>query len=192
MTTFLLDPGHGIDTAGKCSPFVPPGIYEWEFNRDIARILCKMADDYFLKIENLVPENHAIELKERVKRANYFYRDDKDCVFVSIHANAFGDGKDWTEQARGSTVFVYPRCLMDSRKLAALLSVEVAEAGVFRDRGVREENFYVLRKTIMPAALVESGFMTSSADATKLSNGYWRQQVALGYIKAFQRFLEVK
>jgi len=191
MTTFLLDPGHGIDTAGKRSPQVPPGIYEWEFNRDIARRLRDDGPDYGLKVYNLVPELDAISLEERVNRANAIYADDKDVVFVSIHANAYGDGGDWDENAEGATTFVYPQCSKDSRKLAAYLVEEVVKLGVFRDRGVREENFYVLRETIMPAVLVESGFMTNSGEATKLSSEYWRKQIALGYIKAFQRFLEV-
>jgi N-acetylmuramoyl-L-alanine amidase len=191
MTTFLLDPGHGIDTAGKRSPLVPPGIYEWEFNRDIARRLCERGPAYGLRVHNLVPELASITLEERVSRANRIYEDDRDVVFVSVHANAFGDGNNWDETAEGVATFVYQSCSKDSRRLAQSLVEEVAEMGVFRNRGVREGSFYVLKKTAMPAVLVESGFMTNSGEATKLSNEYWRRQIALGYVKAFQRFLEV-
>jgi len=189
MTIFLLDPGHGIDTAGKRSPFVPPGVYEWEFNRDIARRICDEAPNRNIQVNNLVPELNSVTLEERVNRANSIYGDDPDVVFVSIHANAYGDGKAWSDSAHGATVFVYHSCSQKSLDLAEHLSSDVSHAGEFNDRGVKEANFYVLKKTIMPAVLVESGFMTSSSDATKLASEYWRQEIAMGYIKGFERFL---
>lgn len=43
-----------------------------------------------LGIENhiLVPEDNDISLKERVRRVNEIYRNRKDAILVSVHANA--------------------------------------------------------------------------------------------------------
>ena len=58
----------------------------------------------------------------------------------------------------------------------------MAELTPFRDRGIRANetwaNFYVLRKTHMPAVLSENGFMTNFDDATHLMDPNVRQAVA--------------
>ena len=100
---WLLDPGHGgiIDgeyqTAGKRSPrFADNSIlYEGELNRALVKRIhnsCKAAGIDSLI---LVPEDTDISLKERVNRANTLYKTDKRAVYLSVHANAFGN--DWNK-----------------------------------------------------------------------------------------------
>lgn len=186
MTTFLLDPGHGFDTPGKRSPFVPPGVEEWAFNRDIARRICAIGASTCLNIVVLVPEAKSVPLADRVRRALGY----SDPIYVSIHANAAAGGDDdWVDSVHGSTVFVHPRSSQDALSLAYFLAAEISTLGSFRDRGVRESDLYVLRKTPMPAVLTECGFMTHSAEATKLASNYWRHQIALAHVQAFEQFL---
>lgn len=192
MITFLLDPGHGENTPGKRSPFIPPGIKEYEFNRDIVKRICYKAtlfESFTVKSLIYIPERVSLSLKKRVKRANDYYKVDKDCVFVSIHANAFGDGKEWVNGVSGCTTFTSYNCSIESIRLASMLRGQISKYGCFIDRGNRDSNLYVLKHTKMPAVLVESGFMTHSDDATKLANDYWRDQIATGYIEAFNTFV---
>ena len=59
---------------------------------------------------------------------------------------------------------------------------ELAYYTPFRNRGIRANetwaNFYVLRKTHMPAVLSENGFMTNFDDAINLMDPNVRQSIA--------------
>lgn len=183
MTTFLLNSGHGEDTKGKRSPFIPPGVHEWKFNSKLVTYIQGYAPEYCVKTVHLDPGFTAVPLVEIVARANDFYKVDSDCIFVSVHANADGDGAGWTE-ANGSAVFVSPSGSEASIRFAGLLAPRIAEAGYFRNRGVREANFKVLNKTRCPAVLSENGFMTHSADATKIASPYWVEKIARAHLEA--------
>tara|TARA_R100000664_G_scaffold32658_1_gene47932 strand:+ start:1978 stop:2643 length:666 start_codon:yes stop_codon:yes gene_type:complete len=202
--TWLLDPGHGgfIDgiyqTAGKRSPEFPDGsrLYEGEFNRDIVRRIMQLATGYklgrfscplpesFATLEldtiNLVPTEEDTPLRTRVNTANALHREKKNCIYVSVHSNAFGYGKEFNS-AHGTCTFHHYRS-SKGEILANSLQRWLADLTPFRDRGVRSNdswaNFYVLRKTHMPAVLSENGFMTNFDDATKLLDPEIRQAIA--------------
>ena len=96
MALWIIDNGHGYDTAGKCSPEWADGskLYEYEFNRDEASLIgykCRMNG---IKFKMLVPEAKDISLSERVRRVNELCEKYGDCVLISIHANA-GGGTGW-------------------------------------------------------------------------------------------------
>ena len=92
----LIDPGHGLNTPGKRSP--DGRFLEAQFNREISRnIVCELKDRGY-DAELLVNEATDISLKERVSRANSHssHLGKDQVIIVSIHANAFGNGKEWT------------------------------------------------------------------------------------------------
>ena len=102
--TLLIDNGHGKNTPGKCSPLSADGtrFYEWEFTRRVAKRIMELAPDKKLKVVLLVPEDEDIPLSTRAARANSYISQhpDEECVFVSIHGNAAGNGQQWMS-ARG-------------------------------------------------------------------------------------------
>lgn len=78
----ILDAGHGIDTAGKCSPIWDDGsqLFEHEFNRDIVRRIAEKLDNLPIPCLEfsyviLVPEDNDIPLSERCNRANKIYHE---------------------------------------------------------------------------------------------------------------------
>ncbi|MCA9801175.1 MAG: N-acetylmuramoyl-L-alanine amidase [Cyanobacteria bacterium HKST-UBA02] len=92
-------------------------------------------------------------LRQRVERANEAGTD----YFVSIHFNAF-DGT-----AHGTEVLHYPGSTR-AGDLAERVLAELVAIG-FRNRGVKSrESLYVLKKTIMPAILIEVCFCDSVKD----------------------------
>ena len=185
MTTFLLNSGHGEDTAGKRSPFVPPGVVEYAFNRSVAMGILELAPSAKVDVVHLDPEYDAVPLEEIVRRANAFYEKDNDCIFISIHANAAEGGEThWVENAAGATVLVSPRAGDISRAFGLLAVKSIAKNAVMENRGVKERDLYVLNKTVGPAIITENGFMTHSAEATKLASEYWRRKVSLAHIEA--------
>ena len=191
MTTFLLGDGHGSDTPGKRSPFIPPGIREWEFNQDIVYRIMRIAHSQGIDCVDLAPIDEAVPLSVKAERANRFYEGDRDCVYIAVHANAAQGGDTmWVESAQGNAVFVHPKGSANSRRLATALVNEISAFGFFRNRGVKEKGLYILGKTRMPAVLTENGFMTHSAEATKLACSYWREEIAEGHVEGFKRYLK--
>ena len=96
MATWILDNGHGKETPGKRSPKWKSGgqLFEYEFNRDVVlRIHAKLMDVGINSIV-LVPEIEDISLKDRCNRIKEICSVDKDCILLSIHANA-GGGTGW-------------------------------------------------------------------------------------------------
>ncbi|MGN1210064.1 MAG: N-acetylmuramoyl-L-alanine amidase, partial [Candidatus Cryptobacteroides sp.] len=92
----LIDNGHGQNTPGKRSP--DGRFLEYIFNRSIARQIVADLTDRGYDASILVPEETDIPLSERCRRVNEIVsREGKDnVILVSIHANAFGNGKEWT------------------------------------------------------------------------------------------------
>tara|TARA_R100000008_G_scaffold77167_1_gene57467 strand:- start:558 stop:1175 length:618 start_codon:yes stop_codon:yes gene_type:complete len=186
--TWLLDPGHGgiIDgvyqTAGKRSPKFPDGsvLYEGEFNRDVVGRIIKLCHDHQINCINLVDTQEDLSLRHRVSKANLFHKENRNSIYVSVHANAFGSGKEFN-QAKGICCFHHYRS-KTGKKLAESLQKWLADLTTFRNRGIRSNdtwaNFYVLRKTHMPAVLSENGFMTNFDDAIALMDPDVRQAIA--------------
>jgi len=190
---WLLDPGHGglIDgkyqTRGKRSPAFPDGsiLYEGVFNRDIAARIKALCDAEGIECENIVNSEHDVPLATRVSRANSRHAADPRCRYISIHANGWGDGVTFNS-AHGASLYHYMTSRVGKEMATALLKHIVQETGL-RSRGVKANmswgNFYVLRKTSMPAILSENGFMTNLEDATNLMKDDFRQKVAAAHFK---------
>lgn len=108
--------------------------------------------------------SNATSLAARVNAANDWGAD----YFISIHANA-----STNPAANGTEVYVYRQ-----GSVAAALAQEVLEGIVNRmgtkDNGVRvNPSLYVLRRTRMPAILVELGYITNAEDVQKMTEDPW-------------------
>jgi len=179
MTKFLLDPGHGgvafshYLTPGKRSPEVPPGIFEGEFNRAVCGYLNN--GEKFLSI---VPGPIQVPLESRVGFVNKLAKLE-DVALISVHANAAGDGKQWNA-ANGFTIFTSKNSLTESQILARCIHKEFFESfgDTIKSRGIKQENFTVIKKTKCPAVLVECGFMTNKSDVAFLSSGSGQRAIA--------------
>lgn len=100
-------------------------------------------------------------LRSRVDEANSFGAD----YFVSLHANAATN-----PSATGSEVLVF-RAPSVASELGEDILFWLNRITGLRNRGIVERpGLYVLRKTRMPAVLVEMGFITNPTDAS-LMNG---------------------
>ncbi len=182
---WLFDNGHNgmvgakYLTKGKQSPAVIPGlgIYEGEFNRDIVKRVVGGLLLAGYDAADLVPESSGMSLKDRCLRANTFTKYDR---LISIHANAQGKGKEWTS-ANGLTIFHYPGSTK-GRALAQIAHGQLTSYLDFHDRGIKAAKFAMLRKTRMPAILVEHGFMTNKGDAKRLASDAFRDRIANAYI----------
>ena len=91
----ILDNGHGKNTPGKCSP--DKIFYEWSWSRTFVNKLKTILENQNYIVFNIVPEEENISLSERAERANTIINKygAKNCIFISIHNNAAGNGRKW-------------------------------------------------------------------------------------------------
>lgn len=187
--TFLLDPGHGgmvngrYVTPGKRSPVFPNGdvLYEGVNNRLNVNAVFKLATNLGFKVANLVPTNEDVSLLKRVTLANKYGR---KSVYISFHSDAAGDGVNW-HPANGITVFTSKGQTL-SDKFADIvfknLRSQFPEMNMRQDMTDKdpdkEENFFVLQKTIMPAVLLELGFHTNFKEAQYIQTEEFRLKLA--------------
>ncbi|PZN06492.1 MAG: hypothetical protein DIU69_13160, partial [Bacillota bacterium] len=118
-----------------------------------------------------------VSLSKRVQVAN----DAGAAVFVSIHSNAHGNGREWTG-GRGYETYVYAYG-GQAEKLARRL-VEEAERRIkpfgvpLRTPPIKAAAFYVLKHTRMPAVLIEHAFHTNKEECALLKRDDFRQACA--------------
>lgn len=195
---FLIDPGHGLDTPGKRSP--DGRFLEAQFNREISRNIVFELKDRGYDAELLVNEDTDIPLKERVSRANVhtsLHGKDK-VIIISIHANAFGNGKEWTSP-KGWSIYT-SRGKTESDRLATCIA-EAAKKylpklhlrGDFSDQDIDyEESFYILRKTISPAVLTENGFFTNKEDLAYIESREGKRAITDLHVEGIIEYLMTK
>ncbi len=185
---WCLDNGHGKLTAGKRSPKMANGkqLLEYEFNRDIVKRISEALDKIGVKYFNVVPEVEVGDfLAERVGRANS-KQSSLPKIFLSIHANAIGDGDDW-ESPRGIETWHFHNS-RTGKGLARIFQKHLIKQTNWVDRKIKSypgrRQFYVLRNTTMPAVLTENGFYTNKEEATNLLKDSVRQKIADAHVDA--------
>jgi N-acetylmuramoyl-L-alanine amidase len=184
----IIDAGHGNNTIGKRSP--DGSIREFHFNNPTAQYVGKFItagyEDVEIHYVHDLDGSEDVPLGTRTTNANKIYakykgQKDVKVVYVSIHANASGNG--WTS-AGGIETFVYNTKPAEAVALATKVQKELITATGLANRGVKTANFHVLRETYMTAILVECGFMTNKAEAELLKSDTYRQKVAKAVVKA--------
>ncbi|QYO63055.1 N-acetylmuramoyl-L-alanine amidase [Leptolyngbya sp. 7M] len=75
------------------------------------------------------------------------------------------------------------------RELSAYLLDSLLEATGMNNRGVKEARFFVLRRTNMPASLVELGFVTGAEDAPRLADSNFRELLAKAVARGILQYI---
>lgn len=105
--------------------------------------------------------SNSTSLRLRVADANSWGAD----YFISLHTNASS-----IPSATGSEAFAYSRPSA-AFSLGEDILENLSQTTGLRNRGMQvRTNLYVLRKTAMPAVLVELGFITNASDAALMND----------------------
>ena len=179
----LIDNGHGQSTPGKRSP--DGRFLEFQFNRTIAKQIVDDLRDRGYDAELLVPEDDDVPLKDRCKRVNDIVaREGKqNVILISIHANAFGNGKEWTKPSGWSVYTSKGQTkaddLAEQLAKAAIKNLPQMKMRAEKSDGDLdyEENFYILKHTPCPAVLTENGFYTNKEDLAILESREGRRAI---------------
>jgi len=172
-----LDAGHGMKTAGKrCLKSLDPNeTREWWLNDRIADRLQELLSGYDCRVIRVddTTGSRDISLANRVKTANNAGAD----MYISIHHNAGLNGKNG-----GGTVVFYYNSATSETLARHLYSDVVASTGLRGNRSskVIKRNFYVIKNTMMPAFLIENGFMDSPTDVPVILSAEHAEKTAQG------------
>ena len=161
--TVVIDAGHGgFDRGGI------PGqrVSEKDMTLDVARRLKSVLTASGYRVVMTRDSDVFVPLGTRCSIAN----SNRNAIFVSVHFNSATRGG-----ASGIETYFYSR---DSLALASAIHHYVVGGAPSPSRGVRRRGYYVLRKTSIPAVLVECGFLTNPTEAGYAQNASYRQKLA--------------
>jgi N-acetylmuramoyl-L-alanine amidase len=163
-SVIVIDPGHGGKDPGAIGL---RSIQEKKIVLDISQKVTQILEKRGYRVIMTRQNDRFVSLQGRVNIAEKY----KAKAFISIHANSISRSKT---SVNGVETYYYS----SGYRLAQSIHRSIIRRLDVRDRGVRKARFYVLRKTSMPAVLVEVGFVTGSSDSAKLSNASYRQRMA--------------
>ena len=177
--TVCLDPGHGVESPGKCSP--DKSYYEHEFALDMARRIQAHLKRCGVRVVLTRTDEHCptgkADTNDLLKRVAISDAAGAD-LFVSIHSNA--SGNEWSN-ASGLMIYTSAGPETASRNVAAKAVLSRMTAAGVELRGsplVHDIELVVTRKTVAPAMLIEYGFHTSRTEVALLKKSSYRAKLA--------------
>ncbi|MBF0331803.1 MAG: N-acetylmuramoyl-L-alanine amidase [Candidatus Omnitrophica bacterium] len=84
---------------------------------------------------------------------------------------------------------LYAYKMSDAARLAETVSQGLSQELGQGSRGSKTARYFVLRNTLIPAVLVEVGFITNPKDAMQLKDGMYRQRIADSVTKSVLRYV---
>ncbi|WP_044105957.1 N-acetylmuramoyl-L-alanine amidase [cyanobacterium endosymbiont of Epithemia turgida] len=173
----IIDPGHGGKDPGAVGL---KGLQEKNVILPISLDVSRLLQEQGVQVKLTRSADYFVSLRGRADLANRVGAD----IFVSIHANAVGGSRS---HINGMEVFYYGHPdLSEAIHRSIIRSIDVD------DRGVKKGRFYVLRKSGMPASLVEVGFVTGTEDNRKLSDPAYRLKMAQAIAKGILDYIQQK
>ncbi|GGI40199.1 N-acetylmuramoyl-L-alanine amidase [Mammaliicoccus stepanovicii] len=162
--TIILDPGHGGGDQGASSS-KHKNVTEKEITLKTAQELEEMLKSEGAKVKMTRTKDEYVKLKDR--------QGDGD-VFISIHNDALD-----SSGPHGVTVYYHHDTQQD---FAKTLHTSINQKSILSDRGVRNENFQVIRQTKMPAVLLELGYISNPTDEDLIADRKYRHIVETGIV----------
>jgi N-acetylmuramoyl-L-alanine amidase len=205
IRTVCLDPGHGGKDPGNRVGSNQEKAYTLLLAQELRQQLVRAG----LKVVLTRTTDTFIELPDRPGVAKRRKAD----LFVSLHFNSADGSRDSAQGAEvycltpagapstnargeggGAGSFPGNRC--NDRNLFLAYQVQKAVTRILgaEDRGLRRARFAVLRDAVMPATLIEAGFMSHPAEGRRIFNSAYRQKMAKAIVEgvlAYKRQVEL-
>lgn len=150
-----IDMGHTLSGKGTGAAGI---VKETDRNRELGKLLINYLRSNGHTVIDCTVDSSSNDLVDRVAKANAQKLD----LFISIHLNAGG--------GHGTETYVYNKDYPGkaaNKEIAKKVNDAVVNSCGFRNRGIKEANFHVLRETVAPAILVEVCFVDSQEDTQK-------------------------
>jgi len=214
IKAIIIDPGHGGKDPGSVGYY---GLKEKDVVLSTALILQKkIKDKYPDKTIILTRDRDVfIPLEERANIANRTYEKLGETIFISIHVNSSRSSKSygfetWHLNADYKRDILNKNSISDDKSVANIVNAMMIEeiykeskelakniqdkleeriGYVSRNRGIKEEKYFVIKKSIMPAVLVEIGFNSNKYEAIRLTNYSYLNKIATGISDGLVKFI---
>ncbi|GEM_PF-97710 len=170
-----VDPGHGGKNYGARSI---TGVYEKNLTLQIAGILKTHLEAAGAKVILTRDADLDVSMYDRVKTMQTIKPD----ILISIHANSTDD----PEVNGNSTYYRY----VGFRNLSLSIYQKVLELGLSDYGNIGRFNFGLSGPTEYPNALVETAFLSSPSDESRLLDPQFQTQMAMKIVEGINLFLK--
>jgi N-acetylmuramoyl-L-alanine amidase len=169
----LIDAGHGGFDPGKVTDSQK---FEKDINLEISLKLQKYLEQggaYVITtrtIDEALGSSKSSDMESRKYIANTQNAD----IMVSIHQNSFPD-----KSVKGAQVFYYNKS-DNSKVLAESIQTQIHTFVDYSNKNKAQpnSNYYLLKKTTIPAVIIECGFMTNPSELSKLLDDHYQSKLA--------------
>lgn len=192
IRTVVIDAGHGGEDGGTQSA---AGLFEKDTNLAVATALRELLEangipTVMTRTEDKLLYDRGVDFKGRKKVLDLAARrmiaeETKDCLFVSIHMNAFPQ-----PQYHGMQVWYGTGDPLSQEIAQSVQSLCASwQAGNHRKIKAAGSNIYLLDRLECPAVLVECGFLSNPDEAARLADEAYRRDVAFSIFAAIAPYI---
>ncbi len=192
----VIDPGHGGLDGGASSG----DVIEQNITLEIAHLLAKRLEKKGATvvmtrkkegdaIAEHAPEDKFATIRERkladLKLRETIVTNEAPDVFISVHVNAVPQEK-W----HGAQVFYHEGGHPNGEFLAKAIQTSFREKLKNTDReALAISGVYLLKKSPVPAVLVETGFISNDAERALLTDSKYQEKVADSIVEGIRTFI---
>ena len=179
-----LDAGHGGSDPGAIGS---DGTKEKNITLPITKMLKEILEDKGAKVYMTRTTDvdvfgpNASDAEELQARVNVGEKYNSD-MFVSLHINS-----SVNKNVGGFSTYYYPKTDNDLRLAKNIQNKLAANFGV-DDLGVRQANFYVIKRISMPAVLVEMCFISNEKELTLMKGQWFQKKTARLIAEGIERY----
>jgi N-acetylmuramoyl-L-alanine amidase len=176
----MIDPGHGGKDSGAVGV---NGLREVDVILPIALQVAEILKKNGVATQLTRDRDYFVGLNERVQMSSQAGAS----IFVSIHANSIDNRPD----VNGLETYYYNAgeelANTVHQKIINFFNVDIKVP--LNDRRVRSARFLVLRKSAIPAILVETGYLSSPEEVLKLGKADYQSQMAKAIAQGILEYL---
>lgn len=190
--TVVLDAGHGIPDYGTQSA---SGTTEQELNLSITLKLQQLLEQSGTKViltrsdDNGIYEIDKDSIRSKkisdMKNRAYVGNNSNADIYISIHMNYYTDA-----QYSGWQTF-YQSKSKNSKRLATIIQQSLNDnIGQNKRNPMAIKGAYIMDKVLIPAVIVECGFLSNRSDEEKLKTDNYQAKLAWGIYVGLQKYFE--
>lgn len=177
----VVDFGHGYPP--DPGAIGPGGVRESEICEDLGARFGNLVQLLGGDVRYARKQGEFVELRKRAEAANNLRAD----LFISFHLNGSSGPAD-----DGTSTYYFAQGAhfsAEGKRLAERIQKSLVVALGRKDAGIHGRNFEVLRKTIMPAVLLEPLFITNPQEEKLLQDEAFRQKIAVAVCDGLKEYL---
>ncbi len=177
----VIDVGHGGSDSGALAKYNGTVIYEKDLNLSIALRIYELLQKAGANVTILRDKDVYMTLYSRPEAANTLNAD----LLVSIHNNSAT-----TSAPNGTEVLYYNKedeksiYGFTSQEVAELIQKELVKETGLKDRGIKDcPHLAVLNKSLMPAVIIEGGFLSNPNDLQRMVTEEFKEAYAISVVR---------